>query len=520
MRMSEPTQTLVDRLRTFELTQPDVPAIAGEGETVSWQSFGARSDRIAAALRTAGVGLGDRVAILMGSTPIFPVLVAGILKAGGSAVPMPTLVSPDTIALMLADSGARVLFVSRAYRHLVPRDADAESALRVALDFTEPVFDTLDAFCARSDAHAARVSVSPSDEFNVIYSSGTTGRPKGIIHSHRLRAMSSIGMGRIGFPPGARTLIATAAYSNWSMGALIYTLWAGGCVRYLEKFSPAATAEVCGAFKPDNVFVVPVQIARMLDDPARAIDAAPPARKWCAGSYLPTAHKKEIFTRWPGGLIEIYGMTEGAPFTILDAAARPDKLHTVGRSDPPEDVKIIDESGHLLPPGARGEVIGRIRSFMSGYNNDRPATDALVWRDKNGDAYCRSGDIGVLDDEGFLQIVDRKKDVIISGGFNIYASDIEAALLAHSDVSEAAAFAVPSARWGETPAAAVVLRPGANPSSTELLTWTNARLGRAQRLATLVFIDALPRGSLDKVLRRELRDRYRHLGDEAEALSS
>ena len=208
-------------------------------------------------------------------------------------------------------------------------------------------------------------------------------------------------------------------------------------------------------------------------------------------------------------------MTEGTPFTILKGHERNDKLHTVGQSDPPEDIKIIDDDGNELPFGQRGEIVGRVRKVMLGYNNNAAATQALLWHDTNGIPYFRSGDIGILDEEYFLQVTDRKKDMIISGGFNIYASDLEDVLLSHPAVSEAAVFGLPSDAWGETPAAAVVLKCGAPAEDKVLLAWANERLGKLQRLSVLVLTDALPRGSLDKVLKRELRSTYAHLGDAA-----
>lgn len=500
-------ETFVDRLRLHARERPDQPALEDAEQGVNWGALDQETDRIAAALASAGIGRGTRVAVMADPGVAGARVMLGALKAGASIVPIPDLVGADAIARMLADSAPRAIFVCARTRHLLPQVYEAGAPLIVSLDFEDagcaPVQSLLD-----KEPLPHPVPILPGDEFNIIYSSGTTGRPKGIVHSHAVRAAWSRGVGPLAFSPGVRTLTATPLCSNWTLCALVYTLWAGGCVRMMRKFSPEELLRECRAFSPGNIFLVPVQIARLLEraDTAAAFPDLPPSMKWSAGSYLPPDHKRALLDRWPGGLIEVYGMTEGAPSALLIAHERADKLHTVGCTDVEDGIKIIGEGGEELPVGAIGEVVGRAVDVMSGYHNDAAATEALIWRDRNGDPFFRSGDMGRLDDEGFLQILDRKKDVIISGGFNIYASDLEAVLLGHPDVQHAAVFAKASDRWGETPAAAVVLRPGADGTGEALRDWANARLGRLQQISAVAVVDDLPRGALGKVLKQALRD--------------
>nr|WP_321440643.1 class I adenylate-forming enzyme family protein [uncultured Hyphomonas sp.] len=513
--MSPPDATLISRIRVHASERPDQPALADNRETLSWRTFDAESNHIAHALIREGTEPGDRIAVIGDSSVRTALITIGILKAGATHVPVPTMLAADAIDRIVADSGSKIVFASKKFEALARTVSDTVGGRIVSIDFDAPQWTTLHEFLDDAPTSPLRSEPAPDDEFNIIYSSGTTGTPKGIVISHAMRAKAALDFGAVSFPPGARTLVTTALYSNWTMGALIYTLWAGGTLRFLGKFSPAALTQTVADFEPHNVFLVPVQIDRLLGDPTltKPIESLPPAMKWSAGSYLAPDAKAQLLSQWAGGLTEIYGMTEGAPFTMLRADEFPDKLNTVGRANPPEDVKIIDEDDQELPVGKRGEIVGRVRSVMKSYNNNPIATDALIWRDSDGNDWFRSGDIGLLDTDGFLQVTDRKKDMIISGGFNIYASDLELVLLSHPDVSEAAVFGVPSPKWGETPAAAIVLNKGATVSESDLLHWTNERLGKLQRLCGLVLIDELPRGSLEKILKRELRDTYTHLSD-------
>jgi len=230
--------------------------------------------------------------------------------------------------------------------------------------------------------------------------------------------------------------------------------------------------------------------------------------KQCTGAPLPAAVKRAVVERWPGRFFEVYGLTEGGCTCILDVTSFPEKAHTVGRPAAGNDIRIIDEAGHFLPAGRRGEIVGRSATMMSGYFRNEAANRAFYWRDGEGTVFHRTGDIGLFDDDGFLVLTGRKKDMIISGGFNIYASDLEEKLLSHPGVAEAAVIAVPSERWGETPLGLVVVRPGAAVDPDALLAWTNAQLGRMQRLSGVELRDALPRSNVGKVLKQDLRRPY------------
>jgi acyl-CoA synthetase (AMP-forming)/AMP-acid ligase II len=210
--------------------------------------------------------------------------------------------------------------------------------------------------------------------------------------------------------------------------------------------------------------------------------------------------------RWPGGLVEFYGMTEGGGTCILEAHLHPDKLHTVGRPAEGSDIRLIDDTGQEVAAGEAGEVVGHSAGMMVGYHRQPQKTREAEWFDASGKRFIRTGDVGRFDADGFLTLLDRKKDVIISGGFNVYPSDLEAVLRGHASVMDAAVIGVPSEQWGETPVAFVVRREGDGTDADALLRWANAHLGKTQRLTRLHFIDELPRSAIGKILKRELRE--------------
>jgi acyl-CoA synthetase (AMP-forming)/AMP-acid ligase II len=256
--------------------------------------------------------------------------------------------------------------------------------------------------------------------------------------------------------------------------------------------------------------LVPVQYQRLLDFPGfDSFDLSSFVMKFCTSAPFVANLKAQILARWPGGLIEYYGMTEGGGTCVLIAHLHPDKLHTVGQPAPEHDIRIVDDTGSELARGETGEVVGRSPStMMLGYHGQPTKTREAEWYDPEGQRYIRTGDVGRFDEQGFLTLLDRKKDMIISGGFNVYPSDLEAVLFTHPAVADAAVFGVPSQTWGETPVACVVRRAGHQDSAEQLRAWVNERVGKLQRLFALELVDSLPRSAIGKVLKRELRDRF------------
>ncbi len=372
---------------------------------------------------------------------------------------------------------------------------------------------SLDAFIGGASDAAPAVDITPSLGFNLIYSSGTTGIPKGILQDRAFRARGSKGMAdSYGFDATMRTLVSTPLYSNTTLFYFISTMANGGASILMEKFEPERFLALSEAERITNAVLVPVQYERLLRHPTfDDYDLSAYRNKASTSAPLRAAVKREVLDRWPaGGLVEFYGMTEGGVGCVLAAHEHPDKLDTVGTPSPDNDLKVLDDEGNVLPAGSVGELVGWSPNMMVGYHNREEATREGSWFDADGRRYQRSGDIGWIDEDGFVHLLDRKKDVIISGGFNIYATDLEVCLLAHDYVADVAVIGAPSRDWGETPVAFVVPRDPARFDAEAVREWANARLGKAQRIAEIRAVDTLPRSSIGKVLKRQLRDQLVH----------
>ena len=479
--------TLPDLIRAHAAGRASKPALIFGERVVSYAELDRTMDRIAFSLQQGGVKQGDAVAILGPSSLDYALVFLGALRAGCVAAPLAPSATPEQLAAMVADCGAPILF------HDAVHDIDVP-VRKVAL---ERLADWL------GDGIPAPVSVGPDDPFNIIYSSGTTGTPKGIVQPHAMRWIH-IGRAPAGFGE-AVTMVATPLYSNTTLVSFLPTLGWGGTVVLMAKFDAREYLTLAEKHRGSVTMLVPVQYQRIMADPEfDRFDLSRFTLKTCTSAPFSAALKADVLARWPGLLVEYYGMTEGGGTTVLLCNAFPDKLHTVGKPIEGHDIRLIDDDDREVAQGEVGEVVGRSGAMMTGYHGRAEATDAATWYDEGGNRFIRHGDIGRFDEDGFLTLLDRKKDLIISGGFNVYPSDLEAVLAQHPEVADCSVVGIPSAQWGETPVGFYV----GTGDPAGILAWANARLGKTQRLADLRRVDALPRSAIGKVLKRELRDRY------------
>ena len=498
-------------------TNPNQLALADSTQSFTWSALDKTLNQVANALIKSGIKPNQRIAILGSNSVNYALLFLGGLRAGICITPLSTLASSEALAGMINNSEAKLLFVSQDYWNLI--DSITEKLTRLlpgglkildgeGLNFNHTDRQSFASFIEGAPTNSVDIPLSLDWGFNLIYSSGTTGLPKGILQSRRYRALEAQALASLGFDSDSRALISTPLYSNTTLFLFMAILANGGSVFLMEKFSTGEFLEISQREKITHTVLVPVQYQRLLNDPnLGSTDLSSYQFKCSTSAPLHKPVKESLLQRWPeGGLWEFYGMTEGGVNCALAAHERPDKLDTVGQPSEGCDIRIIDDQGNELPQGQTGEVVGWSDRIMDGYHNRPEATQEASWFDAQGRRFQKSGDIGWFDDENFLHLLDRKKDMIISGGFNVYAIDLEKVLLSHPDVADAAVIAAPSEQWGETPLAFVVLASGSMIDAEVLRQWANGQLGKAQRISRIEFIDELPRSPIGKVLKRELRD--------------
>ena len=497
--------TLSEMIRHHAQTQPQTLALVQDERRVSYQVLDALMDRVAAALQRDGVDNGDVVAISASTSIDYALVFLGALRAGVAVAPLAPSSTADQLAMMVADCGAKIFFLDEGVAKAMFPVGTRVACRRIALD-NSLAGDAFVNWVAGKGAVVRPVEIQPGQPFNLIYSSGTTGAPKGIIQSHQMRWRH---MGRTLVRPGHTALISTGLYSNTTLVSFFPTLAGGGAVVLMAKFDAERFLELAQANRVTHAMLVPVQYKRIMEHPRfDSFDLSAFVMKYCTSAPFAAELKADVLRRWPGGLTEYYGMTEGGGSCILYAHEHPTKLHTVGQPAEFTIVVLLDDNNQPVPQGQPGEIVGHSPSIMNAYHNQPAKTAEAEWYDDQGRRYIRTGDVGRFDEDGFLILMDRKKDMIISGGFNIYPSDLEGVLKEHPAVAEAAVVAAPSADWGETPVAFVTLKDGESASGEDIRAWANGKLGKTQRIAEVRVLNALPRSHIGKVLKRELRDQY------------
>ena len=488
---------------------PDKTAIIYEEKRLSWKKFNYNINKVANGLVRLGVSKGGRVAILSRNCLEYPEIMFGALKAGAAIVPLSTMLKKETVALQLRDACPKALFAARSVLNLVENCSSITQ--RIVLEGPAAGWTDYDNFLGASSCEEPDRVITTEDLYNIVYSSGTTGVPKGIVHTHRARldfAMTCALEFRV--HNEAISLVSTPLYANGTQLIYLPTLLAGGTVVLMGSFDPGAFLDLVQKERCTHAFLVPTQFIRIMDYAEFSrFDTSSIEVFLSAAAPLRKSTKSEILRKFPKSkLVELYGLTEGIS-TVLRPNEQFSKLGSVGKPRLGGDIKIIDDEGRELPQGETGEIAGYNFSMMAEYYKNPEKSREILWPDGKGRLYIRTGDIGRLDEDGFLYILDRKKDLIISGGINIYPSDIEEVLLKHPEVAEAAVIGIPHSEWGESPLALVVKKQLDSPlGEITLKDWANARLAGYQRLSAVEFRHSLPRNDLGKILKGELKKTY------------
>ncbi len=493
--------------------------VCGE-QRLSWGELAQRVNQVAHFLRANNVGKGERVAILMkNGVPMFEMLL-GAMTAGAVSVPINVSVHTEAVASMLKDSGATLFVCTEDQIDRLGNDffnaldIPCFCAFERNKDFslvTHQCQDLAKTIQAQPKSRPL-VEINALDYLNIIYSSGTTGDPKGIVHTHQGRRDWAQDLAlALRVHSHAVTLLNIGLYSNISWAGILTTLIMGGTCVIHKEFDAEYFLQTVEKEGVTHTAMVPVQYQRILSILERKdYDLTSCVGITSCGSPLFETTKRQLFDKFKCGIIELYGLTEGLITTLAPEDLRGEEVPqrrwaSVGKPIPGVDFKLVGEHDREVAVGQPGEIVSRGRITMSWYYQRNDATESAKWRDLDGNVWMRTGDVGTLDEEGFLYIVDRKKDMIISGGQNIYPQDIEAVIVDHPDLDEVAVIGVKSTKWGETPIALVVAKEHYSCDIEAIKTWCNERLGRQQKIADVIELESLPRNANGKILKRELR---------------
>jgi len=453
--------------------------------------------RTAGLLRARGVGVGDRVAIMLPNVPYFPACYFGALRAGAIVVPMNVLLKQREVSFYLRDSGAKVLFVWHGFA------AEAEPAAAAAgCDCIKVVPGEFEQLVFEHDPIEEMSARDASDTAVVLYTSGTTGTPKGAELTHA-NLLSNCRTSHHLFDLGAGAVMLGALPLFHSFGqtcAMNTTVVVGGLLTLIPRFDPVKALEVIERDRVQMFEGVPTMYGAMLHVPDRErFDTSSLAVCASGGAAMPVELLRGFEAAFGCKILEGYGLSESSPVASFNHPDRERKPGSIGTPIEDVEMKVVDDGGHDLPGGEVGEIVIRGPNVMKGYWN-RPDATAETIRD----GWLHTGDMARVDEDGYFFIVDRKKDMIIRGGFNVYPREVEEVLYEHPAVREAAVIGIPDDQYGEEVAAAVVLKEGAEASPEDVSEFVKSRIAAYKYPRRVWFLDELPKGPTGKILKREI----------------
>jgi long-chain acyl-CoA synthetase len=504
---------------------PERIAITCAGRHMTYAQIDAGAAQVAAGLASLGIAPGEKVALSCPNVPWFPLAYFGILKAGGVVVPLNVLLRPREIAYHLKDSDAKALLAFEGTPELpiaqMARAAcDHSGCPNLVIMTTDPAAPapvasaiTLAQLLDGKSAAFATRRHHPGDTAVILYTSGTTGHPKGAELTHENMLLNAIASHEMLSPAGKGgleqdvALVTLPLFHSTAQTCQMNSGFYGGLrLVLLPRFDPAAVLDTIAAEQVGFWIGVPTMYWSLLDYAASSgADVAAIARhlRCCVsgGAPMPAEVLRRFEATFGVRVLEGYGLSETAPVVAFNQLHRPSKPGTVGFPIFGVDIRCVDDEGRPVPAGERGEVVVRGPSVMKSYYNRPEATEETM---RGG--WFHTGDIGILDSEGYLAIVDRKKDMILRGGFNVYPRELEEVLITHPAIAMAAVVGVPDDRLGEEVKAFVVLKPGAVLTGAELTAWCRDQFASYKYPRLIEFRDALPIGPTGKLLKRELKD--------------
>jgi long-chain acyl-CoA synthetase len=511
--MSDAITTTAELIAVRAAETGDRPAVTFDGHTVTYAELDARAERAAAALAAAGVGRGERVVCLAHNGPAHFELLFGCAKLGAVLVPVNWRLAPAELTGVIADSSARLVVcgddVLAGFEKARP---DLPGVERVVV-----LGDEYEAWLAgapdRPAAVGGGIGTGPDDVALQMYTSGTTGRPKGVMLANRNLWSVVPVTEEWGLSAESVVLVCMPLFHLSGMGWSLPTFYQGGHVVLLADPDPAAILDAIPRHGVTETLFVPALIQFLLTHPVLpGADLSSLRTVYYGGSPISEETLRAALDRFGCGFVQLYGLTECAGLaTYLPAAdhdpggPRAHLLRSIGRPAGPIEVRVVaPDTGADQPPGAVGEIRVRSGGVMAGYWNQPDATAEVI----GADGWLRTGDAAYRDDDGYLFIYDRVKDMIVSGGENVFPAEVENALHSHPAVGDVAVIGVPDERWGETIKAVVVAAPGAEVVEADLIAFARERLAHYKCPTSVDVVAALPRNATGKILKRELREQY------------
>ena len=508
--MSLQLLTIQHWLKKHAFYRPNHPAVIFEDKRLSYKQLYEEVNRLCNAFIAAGIGKGDKVATLLSNSLELWETYWACAAIGAVAVPLSPSLRGDGLYNLLDNADTKLVITSQNLtEHL--------DVVRKKLKNIPPqnfwVIDTEeDGYQNYHTQKQQQLSTPPivtdltgDDDYNIIYSSGTTGLPKGIVITHAVRSLyGSLFANAFRMTPESVVMHSGSIIFNGSFLTLMPSMFLGCTYVLMSHFDAKEAVDIIHKEKVTHSILVPSQVIGCLQQPYfNKQHLSSLEYILSVGAPLLLEHKQELNKKIPNVFYELYGLTEGF-MTILDKNDVMKKTGSVGTAPQFMDLKIVDDKGTELKTGTIGEIVGRGPLLMKEYYKNPMQTTAAMQ-----DGWLFTGDLGYVDADGFLWLTGRKKDLIISGGVNVYPSDIEEVVIRHPAVKDVAVFGVPHAEWGETPVAAVVLNEGNAATHTEIKSWANENLeARYQKIFKVIVLDELPRNVAGKILKRELRDKY------------
>ncbi len=477
----------------------DAPAVRMDDLVLSFAELREAARRTTTMLAAAGIEPGDRVCVMLPNVPAFPVAFYGALGAGAVVVTMNPLLKSREVAYYLSDSGAKAIFAWQPVAAEAAKGA-ADTGARV-IEVTDPALRDL---LEGHEPAASWGGQSGGDDAVILYTSGTTGQPKGAELTHDNLAGNAEVTRRtlVQSGPGDVKMGCLPLFHVFGLTCALNTVIAGGaCLTLLPRFDPAKALEIIARDQVTIFEGVPTMYAAMLHSPA-ADGANVSSLRLCisGGAALPVEILRAFEEKFGCAILEGYGLSETSPVASFNHPDQVRKPGSIGTPIEGVQMQVIDDSGQALPPGEIGEIAIRGPNVMRGYWNKPEATAEAI-----RDGWFRTGDLARVDEDGYFFIVDRKKDMIIRGGYNVYPREVEEVLYEHPAVAEAAVVGMPDADLGEEVGAAVALKPGASATPEELRDFTRERIAAYKYPRRIWLVDELPKGPSGKILRREVR---------------